>query len=118
VQVVEVDEIEPQTAEAGLDRVAGLDRRRIGAAGPMGELAGDHQAVAAIGDGLAEQGLVVTRAVAGGGVEEGDAEVDRAVEGADRLGVVGRTVGAGKPHGPEALAADGEGGELGHGIPT
>ena len=53
------------------------------------ELGGDDEAVALALDRLAEQLLVGERPVHLGGVEEGDAEIDRAVDGGDRF-VVGR----------------------------
>ncbi len=114
MQIIEVDDVQSQALEAGLDRVSGPDRHGVGAAGAMDELRRDHQPLAAVGDGAAEQGLVVTLAVGGGGVEEGDAELDGAVQGLDRLGVVGLAIAGRQPHRAETLAADGEGTEFRH----
>ena len=52
------------------------------------ELRREHDLVAAAGDRPADQLLVGERAVHVGGVEEGDAELERAVDRRDRLGVV------------------------------
>src|SRR4029077_16018086 len=47
------------------------------------ELGGEHDLVPAVPDGPADELLVVIRAVDLGGVEEGDAEVEGPVDGAD-----------------------------------
>ena len=63
----------------------------------------------------ADELLAVERAVDLGGVEVGDAEVERAVDGADRLVVVEAAlggVGAGHRHGAQADPGDGERAEL------
>ena len=73
------------------------------------ELGGDLHLVAAALDGLADDFFAVEGAVDLGGVDVGDAEVEGAVDGADRLVVVetaaGR-VGAGHGHGAEPDAGD------------
>jgi len=56
--------------------------------GDEAELRGHHDLVAAVLDRLADQFLAVERAVDLGGVDVGDAQVQRAVDGADRLGVI------------------------------
>ena len=80
-----------------------------GAVRDEAELGGDDDVVAAALDGRADDLLAVERAVDLGGVDVGDAEVERAVDGADRLGVVERSaagVGAGHGHGAQADAGD------------
>ncbi len=117
MQVVEVDVIQPQPLEARLDRLPGGYGRIVGArAPPVGELAGQHHLVAAIGDGLAEQAFVVNRAIAGGGVEEGDPELDGAVDQADGFRIVGPAIDAREAHASQAQATDSEGAELRHGL--
>jgi hypothetical protein len=115
VQVVKVDVVEPEPLQAGLDR---LPRRHRRGAGPaqlaMRELAGDHQLVALSRQRFPKQRLVVPRAIAAGGVEEGDPELDRAMQGPGRLRVVGRALDAGKPHAAISLAADGQVSEFRH----
>ena len=85
------------------------------------ELGGDGHLVAAAGKGAAEQFLVRERAVDLGGVEEGAAEFDGAMQRGDRLRLVRRTVGLAHAHAAEAdrrdfeaLAAELAGGH-GHG---
>jgi hypothetical protein len=114
VQVVEVDVVDIQPPEAGLDLHAGIGRRAIDPAvlgvarQAQAELAGQHHPIAAVGDGAGDQLLVVPGAVDVGGVDEVDPQVDRPVQGADRLLVVGPAVAVGKAHGAIALTADGE----------
>ena len=78
---------DPSTAARTL---AGLLSSTPGAAAGVGdeaELRGDHDLVAAALDGPADDLLAEERAVDLGGVDVGDAEVEGAVDGADRLGV-------------------------------
>ena len=94
VLVEEVDRVdaEPlQRAFAGAARIfrAAVDADRLVAVPAQRELGGDDEAVAPAPDRLAEQLLVGERAVHFGGVEEGDAEIDRAVDGGDRFVVAG-----------------------------
>jgi hypothetical protein len=74
------------------------------------ELRREHDLVAAALDGPADQLLVVEGAVDLGGVEVGDAQVQRPVDGADGLGVAALSdvVEAGHRHGAESNAGDGE----------
>ena len=62
------------------------------------ELGGEHHVVAAALDGPADEFLVDVRAVDLGGVDEVDAEVERAVDGADGFGVVGAGAGVAVRH--------------------
>ena len=68
----------------------------------VAELGGEHHLVAAALDGAAHQPLVGVRPVDVGRIEEVDAEVERAVNGRDRLVVVPAGVEVGHPHAPEA----------------
>ena len=54
----------------------------------VAELGRDDDLVAPTGEGSAEQSFAVSGAVVGGGIEERDAELERAAQGADGLGVV------------------------------
>ncbi len=118
VQVIEVDVFEPEPAQARLHRLAGGDGGRVRrrAVSPVGELAGQDDPVPPARDGLTEQGLVVPRPVAGGGVEEGDPELDRPVDQADRVGIVRAAIDAREAHASQAQAADGKCAELRHGL--
>ena len=60
--------------------------------------------VAPAGDRPADQLLVGERAVDVGGVEEGDAELQRAVDGLQDGGSVTRAVGVGHAHAPRPCA--------------
>src|SRR5207244_2790253 len=71
------------------------------------ELGGDDDLVAPAADGAPAQLVVGVGAVHVGGVEEGDAEVERAVDGGDRLAVVVRAVELRHPHAAEADGGDG-----------
>ena len=115
VLVVEVDVVGAQPLERALERLPDVLRRAVEAApgGAVGlrldaELGGDDDLVAAAGERAAEQLLVVVRAVQLGGVEEGDAELDRPVQRGDRLVGVGLAVEGGHAHAAEAEGGDGE----------
>src|SRR5262249_36645661 len=80
--------------------------------GPVGpaqraELDRELHFVAAAFDGAADQELVVPHAVEVAGVEEGDAPLDRALDGGDALVLVGLAVHAGQAHAAERDAEDG-----------
>ena len=119
VQVVQVDVVH---AEPGQRRLAGPldvvvlaadDPVRV-AAGPVdAELRGQLHLVAAARDAAADQHLVVAGAVDVGGVEEGDAEVQGAVDGRDRLVPVGGAVPLAHPHAAQALGGHGQLAECG-----
>jgi len=76
--------------------------------GDHAELGGQHDLVTPALQGAADEFFVGVRAVDLGGVEEGDAEVEDAVDGADGLGVVaaGAGVGEGHAHRSQADAGD------------
>ena len=72
------------------------------------ELGGQHHLVPAAGDRLADQPLVGERAVHVGGVEEGDAEVQGAVDGPFGLLLVAGAVELAHPHAAEPLGRNGQ----------
>jgi hypothetical protein len=98
VLVIEVDVIDAEPFEA---RVAGL----VHVLGPavdadpaavlvpfVAELGGEDDLLAAVGDCATDEALVRERAVHVGGVEEGDAELDRAMDRRDRFALVSSSV--------------------------
>ena len=99
VLVVEVDVVGAEPPQRSLDRGADVGRAAVevprAAAGVRheAELGRQHHLVAAALDGPADELLVGERAVDLGGVDEGDAQFERPVDGADRLGVVGARAG-------------------------
>ena len=112
----------PSRVQRALDGGPDVGRAAVGDAGAAAagvgdeaELGRDDDLVAAALDGLADDLLAVERPVDLGGVDVGDAEVEGAVDGADRLGVVEAAVagvGAGHGHGAEADAGDLEASEV------
>jgi hypothetical protein len=72
-------------------------------AAEVAELGRDHHALAAAFQRLAEQLFVMAFAVGVGGVEHGDAAIERGVDQRDAVGVLGRAVDAGKRHAAEAF---------------
>ena len=111
VLVVEVDVVSPQTPERAFDSGADVRWAAVEVPGVAGvrdeaELGCEHDLVAAVLDGPADQLLVVVGPVDLGGVEESDAEVECAVDRTDGLGFVGDAVRAGHAHGAEADARD------------
>ena len=70
----------------------------------VAELGGDHELLPLALDGAADQFLVGAHAIHVGGVEEGDAELEGAVDGGDRFrivtpGIEVRHAHAAQPHG-------------------
>jgi hypothetical protein len=114
VLVVEVDVLDAEALQAGVAGRADV----LGAAvdadpGPVGEplvaeLGGQLHLVSAAGDGLADELLVGERPVHVGGVEEGDSEIEGAVDGVDALLLVGRAVELAHPHAAQAERGDGQ----------
>ena len=80
-------------------------RRVVGVAHDA-ELGGEHHLVAPAGDRAADELLVRVRAVDVGRVEQRHAELERAVDGGDRLFVVARAVELGHAHAAEAERGD------------
>jgi hypothetical protein len=98
VLVVEVDVVDAEPRERRVARRAHVFRcaanaeEGAGSRADVAELRGQHHLVAATLDGASDELLVGERAVHVGGVEEVHAEVERAVDGADRLVVVAAAV--------------------------
>src|SRR5439155_249817 len=94
VLVVEVDVSHAESRERGVAGLAHVLRAAVHAhKGPVrfadvAELGGQDDALASVRDCLADEPFVGERAVDIGRVEEGDTEVDRAMDGGDRLGVI------------------------------
>ncbi len=92
--VVEVDVLDAETLKrgvAGLMHVLGIaaHAQALAVLTPhVGELGRQHDLVAATVDGPADEALVGERAVHVGRVEQGHAELQRAMDGGDRLLVV------------------------------
>ena len=114
VLVVEVDVVDAEAPQRSLGRLAHVLGPAADAAGGRvvgvaddAELGRQHDLVAAAGDRAADELLVGVRAVDVGGVEEGHAEVERAVDRGDRLGVVAAAVELGHAHAAEAEGGDG-----------
>ena len=110
VLVVEVDVVGAEPLQRTLDRGADVRGtavevpRAAAGVGDEAELRRQHDLVAAVLDGAADEFLVGVRPVDLGGVDERDAQVERPVDRADRLGVVGARAGVGRghPHGAQA----------------
>ena len=78
------------------------------------ELDADLQIVAiAAGERFADQHLIVAHAVEIAGVEQGDAGIERGVDGGDALAAVGRAVEVRHAH-----AAEADGGDVGPVVPS
>jgi hypothetical protein len=113
VLIVEVDVVDAEPLERRLARLVdvlavALDPAPRGIVGVADdpELRRQLHLVAAAGDRAADEHLVRERAVHVGGVEEGDAELERAVDRRDRLVLVARPVEIGHPHAAEADPRD------------
>ena len=98
---------DPSTAARMFVRAAVRRARPAAGVRDESELRGEHDLVAAALQGPADELLVGVGAVDLGGVDEGDAEVERPVDGADGLGVVGASAGVGGGHAHRAEADPG-----------
>src|SRR4051812_8452031 len=104
VQVVQVDHVGVEPAQAGLDRLAYVAGRPVaydltGAGiGDQADLAAEHGTVAYAVQGLAHELLVVPRAVDVAGVQERHAQVDGLPDQRHRLAVVTLGLGVGPAH--------------------
>ena len=119
VQVVQVDDLD---AEPGQRRLAGPlhvvvlaadDAVRVARRPVDAELGSQLHLVAPVRDAPADQDLVVARAVDVGGVDERHAQVERAIDGDDRLVPVGGAVPLAHPHAAQSLGGHGEIAEFG-----
>jgi hypothetical protein len=115
VQVVQVDDVDSEPAEAGLGgpldvgTLAAQDAGLAVCAGPVdAELGRQLHLAAAARDRPADQYLVVAGAVGVRRVQERHPRIERGVDGGDRLVPVGRAVPFAHPHAAEALGGDGE----------
>jgi hypothetical protein len=72
----------------------------------VAELGGQYHLVSVSDNRPPDQPLVAERPVHVGGVQQGDAEVERAVDGGDRLPVVGRPVRLAHHHAAQAYGGD------------
>ena len=114
VLVVQVDVVGAEALQGALDRGADVGRAAVEDAGPASgvrhqpELRRHHDLIAAALDGPADQFLVEVRAVDLSSIDVSDAQIQRPVDGADRLGVAALTgvVVAGHRHGAQADPGD------------
>jgi hypothetical protein len=115
VLVVQIDVLGAEPLERPLDRGPGVVRVPVDGAPAVAaavreqpELGRDHHLVPAARESPAEQLLVDERPVDLGRVEERHPQLDRAVDGADRLGVVGGRAGVERRHAHQAEADAGD----------
>ena len=112
--VVQVDVVSAEPLQGALDGGADVRRAAVDHAGPasgvrhQAELRRHHDLIAATLDRPPDQFLVEEGSVDLGGVEVGDAQIQRPVDGADRLGVAALTgvVVAGHRHSAQADPGD------------
>jgi hypothetical protein len=112
VLVIEIDSVDPKPHQARLAGVADIIRSTRHAepltvrAADIAELRGDHHGRSPPLDGAAHQLLVASNAIHVGGVEEGDAEIDRTMDGGDRFGLIADAVELRHSHAAEAHRRD------------
>ena len=111
--LIEIDMVGAETPQAVGEKILHRDRPDIVAekfqvrAAHRPELERDEGALAlAAPERLADEHLVVSRAVEVAGVEHGDAGFERGMDGGDRLGIVGRPVAARHAHAAEPHFGD------------
>src|SRR6266851_3506311 len=105
VQVNIVNAETPQRALAGLAHVLGLaaDSKPLAIRTTDDpEFRGDHHLIAPAFDRATDQLLVLKRTVRIGGVEECNSQLDRAFDGGDRFGFVGRPIELAHAHAAKA----------------
>ena len=106
--VVEVDHVDAEPREARLARLPNVLRPAVDAleravrVAHVAELRRDDDALAPPADRATDQLLVAAAAVHVGGVEERDADVERAVDRRDRLGLVAAAIEVRHTHAAEA----------------
>ncbi len=117
MHVVQVDGVDAEPLERCLARLAyvGCAAAYLAACGFArkphdAELRRDCDCVAPAIDGLPDELFVGERSVHVGGVEERDAEVERAVDRCGRLGVIPGAVEIAHAHAAETLSGNGEAG--------
>ena len=110
--VIEVDHVEPGALQARVAGGADIVGPAVDAleaavfAANVAELGRDDHPLAPLAHDTADQFLVRADAVHVGGVEEGDAEVERAVDRRDRLCLVADAVEIGHAHAAETEGGD------------
>ncbi|MNR10705.1 hypothetical protein D3C85_1269690 [compost metagenome] len=111
VLIIEVDVIDAEAAQAALDRAAHIGGRAVGhsravrlAVDP--ELGGDESLVATPLQRLAHQDFIGVGAVHLGRVEQGDAQVECAVDHRNGLGLVGAAVKGAHAHAAQTDGRD------------
>src|SRR5579859_4090545 len=111
VDVVEIDRVHAEALQAGLAALRDVFRPAVRAGAAVGEpdvaeLGGQDDLVAPAFDGAADQALVRAVAAVGvGGIDEIDAELDRAMDGGDGLGLAGIAVDRRHAHAAETHGA-------------
>jgi len=116
VLIEEIDVIDAETLQRGIRHRLHVLRPAVGPDNgrPLlridleAELRGDDDLVALAFEGAADELLVLERAIDFSGIEEGHAELDRAVDGRDRFAFVGRAIGPAHPHAAEAERGNGK----------
>jgi hypothetical protein len=109
---MQIDHVHAEPLQARLagadDKLGPVVGELSAGAAEVAELGGDDGAVAAALERRAEQCLVLALTVGVGGIEHGDAGLQRLVDQRSRGGVLGRTIGAGKRHAaePDGRAVD------------
>ncbi len=95
VEIIEIDRLHAQPPETALTRAAHVVRlavdpakSRIGSIAHKTELGRQHDFVAPSAKGLADELLVRVRAVGVRSIEQHNAEIERAMDGCDRLAIV------------------------------
>jgi hypothetical protein len=107
VDVVEVDVVGLQPAQAGLDGAPHVDAGQAAlvasVTGRVGDLGGQHPALAGVFERAADHLLGLAVGVDVGRVDEVDAGLERVIDDAPRLRLIGR---AAEHHGAEAELGD------------
>src|SRR5690349_13344099 len=112
--IIEVDVVDAEPLERGVAGATHVLRGAVDAeavallVADVAELRGENDLVASALDRPTDEPLVGERAVHVGGVEEVDAEVERAVNGRDRRGFIAARVEVGHAHTAEAEGGDGQ----------
>ena len=108
VLVVEVNVVDPQSLERAFAGHAHMLRPAVDAASALAvctthesKFGGDIHLVASIANCIANQFLILERAIGIGGIEEIDSQFQCPVNGRDRFCVVSRTIGIAHAHATE-----------------
>jgi len=113
VLVVQIDRVDAEALEAGVAGGANVSGRAVDAAkGCVGfvaddaEFCGEEDFISDTANGLADENFIVTVAVYVGGIEKGHAEIERAMDGSDRFGILTSAIEFGHAHATEAERGD------------